>query len=124
MDEPVVIKENDAKMRDGGDGVLANVLVDEESTGAENLGFGWISFEPGSDAGPHTREVEEFLYILNGTATIEANGKEYVLEEGDSIFIPAGLEHRHVNKADETLEQLYFFAPPGPIEGVREWPTV
>lgn len=124
MKEPVVVKGSDAEMRDGGEGVLANVLVDGKSTGAENLGFGWISFEPGSDAGPHTRKVEEFLYILSGTATIEANDGEYVLEEGDSIFIPSGLEHRHVNKSEETLEQLYFFAPPGPIDGVREWPPV
>jgi quercetin dioxygenase-like cupin family protein len=124
MSEPVVVKGDDPELRDGGEGVLANVLVDEESTGAENLGFGWISFEPGSDAGPHTREVEEFLYILSGTATIEADGESYVLEEGDSIYLPAGLEHRHVNEGDEVLEQLYFFAPPGPIDGVREWPPV
>ena len=124
MKEPIVVKEGEVTMRDGGEGVTANVLVDEKSTGAENLAFGWISFEPGGDAGPHTREVEEFLYILSGTATIEARGEEYVVESGDSIYVPAGLEHRHVNKADETLKQLYFFAPPGPIDGVREWPEL
>ena len=122
--EPIVIHGDSATLYKGADGVIAKVLVDAESCGAENLAFGHISFAPGSKVPPHTRDVEEFIYVLEGTATILACGTKYILGPGDAIYMPAGTEHQHVNEdSDTTLRQIYIFAPPGPEKGVKAWPA-
>lgn len=121
---PTVIRGNSAKLYRGGDGVIASVLVDQQSCGATNLALGLISFGHGSKVPPHTRQVEEFIYVIEGRATILSCGQKYVLEAGDAIYIPVGTEHQHVNEDSNTLRQLYIFSPPGPEKGVREWPEV
>ncbi|MFD0686727.1 cupin domain-containing protein [Actinomadura fibrosa] len=107
----------------GAEGVYAKVLIDSKTTSAKGLAFGHISFGAGSCVPAHTRQVEEFIYVIEGTATILSCEKEFVLHPGDAIYIPAGTEHQHVNReASQTLHQLYIFSPPGPEQGVREWP--
>ncbi len=73
---------------------------------------------------PHTRPCQEFIYVIEGSTTIVSCGKEYVLEPGDAIFIPAGTEHQYTNPSESTLKQVYIFSPPGPEAGVRTWPVI
>ncbi|MFI0367407.1 cupin domain-containing protein [Actinomadura sp. 1N219] len=121
--EPVIARGNRAEVHKGAEGVLAQVLIDPKSTGAKSLALGYISFAAGSSVPPHTREVDEFIYVIEGIATILSCGREFMLDPGDAIYIPAGTEHQHVNKAGETtLRQLYIFSPPGPEQGVMMWP--
>lgn len=122
--EPTVIRADKADLYTGGEGVTANVLIDEASCSAKNLALGHISFGSGSSVPPHTRKVEEFIYVIEGTATILSCGQKYVLQPGDAIYIPPGTEHQHVNEHSETLRQLYIFSPPGPESSVRKWPVV
>lgn len=121
--EPTVIRGNDVELYKGAEGVVASVLVDGESFGARNLALGHISFKSGSEVPPHTREVEEFIYVIEGTATILSCGTRYVLRAGDTMYIPSGTEHQHVNEGPDVLRQLYIFSPPGPEKGVRQWPA-
>lgn len=123
--KPTVVRAADQPVYNGADGVFATVLVDEKTTDAKNLALGHISFGAGKSVPPHTREVEEFIYVVEGTTTILACGEEYVLNAGDAIYIPPGTEHQHTNRdTSATLKQIYIFAPPGPEQGVREWPEV
>lgn len=124
MREPTVVRGSAQPRYKGADGVVASILIDETTSSAENLALGHISFGAGSSVPPHTREVEEFIYVIEGETTILACGNEYVLRSGDAIYIPPGTEHQHTNPNDSTLKQLYIFAPPGPEKGVREWPVV
>lgn len=124
MIEPTIIRGSDQPVYEGADSVFATVLVDNETTDAKNLALGHISFGAGKSVPPHTRQVEEFIYVIEGETTILACGNEYVLGPGDAIYIPPGTEHQHTNPTDSTLKQIYIFAPPGPEAGVRLWPAV
>lgn len=121
--EPTVIRGDKIDLYNGGEGVLATVIIDNATCGAKNLALGHISFGSGSSVPPHTREVEEFIYVIGGTATILSCGQKYILRVGDAIYIPPGTEHQHINEHPETLRQLYIFSPPGPENGVRQWPA-
>ncbi len=123
--KPVVVRAAEQPLYNGADGVNANVLIDVETTATRNLALGHISFGAGKSVPPHTRDVEEFIYVVEGTTIILACGEEYILHAGDAIYIPPGVEHQHTNQDESvTLKQIYIFTPPGPEKGVRDWPTV
>jgi quercetin dioxygenase-like cupin family protein len=122
--EPTIVRGSKQPMRRGYEGITANVLVDPVSVGSKNVATGFITFNPGSKTTPHTRDVDEVIYVLEGSATIISSGHRYTFTKGDSIFIPAGVEHQHLNEGQSQLSQLYIFAPAGPEQGVRKWPEV
>jgi quercetin dioxygenase-like cupin family protein len=123
MRQPTIIRGDEQPQYQDVDGVIATVLVDNETTDARNLALGHISFGAERSVPPHTREVEEFIYVLDGQTTILCCGNEYVLGPGDAIYIPPGTEHQHTNPHKSTLKQLFIFSPPGPEAGMRRWPT-
>jgi quercetin dioxygenase-like cupin family protein len=123
MRKPTVVRGNEQPRHQDADGVVATVLVDNDTTDAENLALGHISFEGGRSVPPHTREVEEFIYVLEGRTTILSGGNEYALGPGDAIYIPPGTEHQHTNPHNTTLKQIFIFSPPGPEAAMRRWPA-
>lgn len=120
--EPVVVLGADQPLYRGGDGIVANVLIDAQTCETTRLALGNIWFGAGRDVPAHTRPCDEFIYVVEGSTTIKSYGKDFVLSSGDAIFIPAGTEHQHTNPNDTTLRQVYIFTPAGPEEAVRAWP--
>ena len=59
-----------------------------------------VDFQPGAEIGRHTHPGEELGYVLEGTLTLEVEGKPPVtLKAGDSYFIEAGRVHGGRNGA-------------------------
>jgi transcriptional regulator with XRE-family HTH domain len=58
----------------------------------------------------HT-EAFEYKYIIRGSLKYEIDGKDYLLEEGDSIFFDGRLGHRLSNPgtSDTQMLVIYFF---------------
>lgn len=58
----------------------------------------------------HT-EAYEYKYIIRGSLNYEIEGKDYLLEEGDSIFFDGRLGHKLSNpgKTDTLILVIYFF---------------
>lgn len=82
------------------DGMNKGVLVDE-SHSAPNLAIRRFTLEPGASVPRHTNEVEHEQYVLEGRYTVGLGEEEHVVEAGDSLFIPAGVEHWYRNDGDE-----------------------
>ncbi|MDR1506358.1 MAG: cupin domain-containing protein [Treponema sp.] len=45
------------------------------------------------DAPPVTHFGQEFNYVTEGSVKVTVGGREYILDEGDSIYFDAGLPH-------------------------------
>jgi len=121
---PSVLRQADLPLQKLGDGVFLKILADRE-TGANHIGMGWITFNPGAKSSVHVRDVEEYIYVTKGEATVELeSGEEFVLNAGDLILIPAGVVHQHLNRGTSDMEQLYIFAPQGPEKSLRDLPIV
>lgn len=54
-------------------------------------------FPAGVSSGKHTHPGEEVGYLLEGSVTVEMDGKTRVLKPGDVFAIPAGMVHAATN---------------------------
>jgi mannose-6-phosphate isomerase-like protein (cupin superfamily) len=42
----------------------------------------------------HSHEKDEFVYIMEGALSIEIDGREVEVRQGEAMLIPAGASHR------------------------------
>ena len=85
------------KMR-GGEGRAAFVhLVDCEKEKNIRM-LAEITLQPGSSIGKHNHENEaEYYIILSGSGTVDDNGKEVTVKQGDAIITGGGAFHSIAN---------------------------
>jgi quercetin dioxygenase-like cupin family protein len=77
-----------------------------------SVGFDHLRIAKGSALPPHIHAASEsFLYILQGTAIVALDGKEYVVKPGDTIYIPSGASHGF-RTPDEDVVLLSVQSPP------------
>lgn len=59
-----------------------------------SVGCDRVKISQGSSLKPHIHEASEsFIYILDGTAVVTLDGKDYPVKVGDTIYIPSGVSH-------------------------------
>ncbi|MEA4987962.1 MAG: XRE family transcriptional regulator [Anaerovorax sp.] len=58
-----------------------------------------------------THEGEECGFVLSGTLTVQLNGEDYVLHEGDSIYFNSNLPHKYVNFEEEDCISIWAMTP-------------
>ncbi|MGE5632316.1 MAG: helix-turn-helix domain-containing protein [Caulobacteraceae bacterium] len=73
-----------------------------------------VKIEPGecSTEDQISHEGEECGIVLQGTIKIRWGDKEYLLEEGDSIYFDSTVPHRYVNCGDTTAISIWAMVPP------------
>ena len=54
----------------------------------------------------HTNTVEHEQFVINGTARISIDGKEFDVEQGSVVFIPANVPHWYKNTGSDNFEFL------------------
>ena len=101
--EPVVRRSDDIEYEQVGaaEGMSKGVLVGEEQ-GAPHFAIRRFELDPGAEVPEHTNEVEHEQYVLSGEYVVGIDDEEYVVEEGDSLLIPAGVVHWYRNESDES----------------------
>lgn len=81
-------------------------LVNAE-TGAEQLRSALVYFPAGVRNKLHSHTDEQILFVTRGRGIVATREKEYVVEPGDIVVIPAGEEHWHGATDDADFEHLY-----------------
>ncbi len=73
-----------------------------------------MSIAPGDDIGMEThKEVDQFFRVEAGIGQAILNGKEYNLENGSAVVIPAGTKHNIINRSkSEPLKVYTIYSPP------------
>lgn len=59
-----------------------------------------------------SHEGEECGLVLKGRLKVKWGSKEYILEEGDSIYFDSTVPHRYVNIGDKTAISVWAMVPP------------
>jgi quercetin dioxygenase-like cupin family protein len=67
-----------------------------------------VSIKPGGISGKHGRPSKnhEFAFINKGQAIITLEETDHVLDQGDSVTIPAGMNRRWRNESSEVAQIL------------------
>ncbi len=69
--------------------------------------------DPGASSGQHTHSGDEIGYVLDGTLTLEQDGKPTMaLSAGEAFLIPAGTVHNAVNTSAATVSVLVTYVAP------------
>ena len=70
---------------------------------------------PGQDQKPHTHgDQDKFYVVLEGRGRFRLGSAEHVLDAGDALVAPAGIEHGLVNDGATPLLVLVLVTPPPP----------
>lgn len=80
----------------------------------QKIEFMHITLEPGNSNVDKliTHEGEECGIVIKGTLLVKYNEEEYVLNEGDSIYLDSTLPHRYVNIGEDTCISVWAMTPP------------
>ena len=54
---------------------------------------------------------EECGYVLKGELTVHLGSKQYVLQEGDSIYFDCNTPHKYVNNGEEDCISIWAMTP-------------
>lgn len=57
------------------------------------------------------REARQFFFVLAGSAFLEADGADFVLERGEGVEVAPGVPHRITNRGTVDLEFLIVSQP-------------
>lgn len=69
-----------------------------------------FAFDSGEEISSHESKGDALVYILDGSASITIDGKEYDIKAGQSIVMPAGIQH--AVKSVEQFKMLLVVAFP------------
>ena len=95
--------EQKERMRDGEGTANITYLLDAANEKNARL-FAEMTLNPGCSIGYHQHEAEtEYYFILSGTGTVNDDGKEVVVKQGDSVITGNGASHSIKNTGSEPL---------------------
>ena len=87
-------------------------LLTPDNTGT--IEFVLQRFKPNSNSGDavQSHEGEEVFFVLKGQLVLFLDQMELVLNQGDSVRIPAKTPHFWVNQTDSEVEVIFAITPP------------
>ena len=95
--------EEKERMRDG-EGVTRLTYLLDGSTEKNARMFAEVTLNPGSSIGYHRHDSEtEYYFILSGSGTVNDDGKEVQIKQGDAIITGNGASHSIKNTGSVPL---------------------
>ena len=105
----MVINRNEMKVEDkeclrDGEGNARLIYLLDGSTEKNARLFAEITLNPGCSIGYHRHDSEtEYYFILSGTGTVNDDGKEVQVKQGDSVVTGNGASHSIKNTGSVPL---------------------
>ena len=85
---------------------------------AEHMQLVLMSLQPKEEIGEETHELDQFIRVDHGVATVVLNGEVQHVADGYAVVIPAGTLHNVINDSDDTPLKLYtLYGPPEHKDG-------
>jgi transcriptional regulator with XRE-family HTH domain len=108
---PVVKKNNRKRIIISNDNAIYELLSPDLNRKIEFL---YITLKPGDYSSEDfvTHEGEECGIVIKGKLMVKMKNREYILEEGDSIYFDSSIPHRYINIGDDVCESVWAMTPP------------
>jgi len=108
MSQPKVIKFAEIPVVPRGSGVETQPLL-LGSGGAQAFVSGISTFPVGAALKLHQHNTEELVVLLEGEATVEIGDQRYDIVPYDGTHVPAGIDHRFVNRGRTPMRILWVY---------------
>jgi len=76
-----------------------------------------MSIEPGDEIGEEVHDLDQFIRIEAGRASVTLDGVEHHLEDDWAVVIPAGTRHNVVNTGEAPVKLYSVYSPPEHKDG-------
>ena len=86
----------------------------------QNAFLGKLEMQPGASVPENEDPTDEYIHVISGHGTLTMDGKEYAIEPGTTIYMPAHVKVSYQN-GDEPLVAIQVFAGPGPAAKYDAW---
>ncbi|RKD31948.1 cupin domain-containing protein [Thermohalobacter berrensis] len=108
---PIVRKDQRKKIITANSNAIYELLVPDLNRKIEFL---YITIEPGDSTTKELiqHEGEECGIVIKGKLLIKTELKDYILEEGDSIYLDSSTPHRYINIGDKPCISIWAMTPP------------
>lgn len=90
-------------------GVYGRVLSTEKENG--RLSAHLTTVKPGGEILPHTHDVLEVMYVIEGEGSVLVNGERKKAEPGIIVVAVVGSEHGFINTGNSDLVLYCIFSP-------------
>ena len=77
-----------------------------------------MSLMPGEEIGEETHTLDQFIRVEKGMGKAILNGKEYDLEDGSAVVIPAGVKHNIINSEAGEMKLYTVYSPAEHKDGI------
>lgn len=64
----------------------------------------YLTLPPGAESATHSRAEEEVIFVQQGSLAVDLPGGELVINRGDTLTMPIGMERKFANRGDEAAE--------------------
>ena len=81
---------------------------------------GWYTLGPGATNPLDVHTVPEIYFVTAGSALITLDGETQRIAAGDTVLIPAGVQHQTHNDTDQPLTMVFLYSPPLPARAPGE----
>lgn len=108
---PIVKKDERKKILVSNNNAIYELLSPDLNRKIEFL---YITIKPGDYSSKDfvTHEGEECGIVIKGRLMVKMKDREYILEEGDSIYFDSTIPHRYINIGEEVCESIWAMTPP------------
>lgn len=94
-------------------GTVNRRLISPETVGAQQLEVLVGTIQKGEGALPHAHPgIEQVCYLLEGSAIVEVEGEQGVMEAGDCCFFPADKKHVFTVTSETPARLVVIYSPP------------
>jgi quercetin dioxygenase-like cupin family protein len=76
-----------------------------------NATLAFTTLEPGHTPNPHSHPHEQIVYVLSGKLRFVVGNEDTVVESGDMLVIPPGVEHWAETIGTDPAVDLSVFSP-------------
>jgi len=84
---------------------------------AKNSQLVLMTIQPGDEIGLEIHDLDQFIRVEAGEATVILDGVEHKIEDDWAVVIPAGTNHNVVNTGDVPLRLYSIYSPPEHKDG-------
>ncbi|MBQ2747896.1 MAG: cupin domain-containing protein [Firmicutes bacterium] len=92
--------------------ILSVLISPELDPTNHDVALGRTEMTPGCQSDVRGHEEGELFYCIRGKGTVEIEGVDYELSEGEAVYVPPFVVHTLKSDKGENFDLIWFLTPP------------